>query len=218
MCFVAAFSSVQQQTQPKSQPQLQKTHPANPNAPQTPPTDCSVHPAAAPQPASPGGAVGHRRGRRHPAAISKGDAGALPGVLVLHCQRVRWLEGGEAAWVGMVLLFGFGVCECGLVWVEGCWLKGVGRVSWAAHQFQCTHTPQPTPQAATRTPPIAPTHPRTPPLPRSYEGTGRSLSLKLIQQLREQAAKPTAGGTGAGGSGAGLGRTFREVTLSEPIR
>ncbi|KIY97539.1 putative N-acetyltransferase 10 [Monoraphidium neglectum] len=57
-----------------------------------------------------------------------------------------------------------------------------------------------------------------------YEGTGRSLSLKLIQQLREQAAKPGAAGGGGGGSssggggGAGLGRTFREVTLSEPIR
>ncbi|GBF87381.1 N-acetyltransferase [Raphidocelis subcapitata] len=61
-----------------------------------------------------------------------------------------------------------------------------------------------------------------------YEGTGRSLSLKLIQQLREQAAKPPpaggagggggGGGAAGGGGGAGLGRTFREVTLSEPIR
>jgi hypothetical protein len=39
-----------------------------------------------------------------------------------------------------------------------------------------------------------------------YEGTGRSLSLKLIKQLKEQ------GSTGLGG------RTFREVTLTEPIR
>lgn len=39
-----------------------------------------------------------------------------------------------------------------------------------------------------------------------YEGTGRSLSLKLIDQLREQNAR---------GSG---GRALREVTLEEPIR
>lgn len=55
-----------------------------------------------------------------------------------------------------------------------------------------------------------------------YEGTGRSLSLKLIQQLREQAAKGGEGAGGgkggsAGGGGTG-GRSFREVTLSEPIR
>lgn len=52
-----------------------------------------------------------------------------------------------------------------------------------------------------------------------YEGTGRSLSLKLIQQLREQAAGggAKAAGGGAGGGGA-VGRTFREVTLDEPIR
>jgi N-acetyltransferase 10 len=46
-----------------------------------------------------------------------------------------------------------------------------------------------------------------------YEGTGRSLSLKLIQQLREQGAK-----LGAGDQGAGTARTFREVQLQEPIR
>lgn len=63
-----------------------------------------------------------------------------------------------------------------------------------------------------------------------YEGTGRSLSLKLIQQLREQAAggskggKPGAaaagGAAGAAAAGGGVvgGRTFREVTLEEPIR
>jgi N-acetyltransferase 10 len=53
-----------------------------------------------------------------------------------------------------------------------------------------------------------------------YEGTGRSLSLKLIQQLREQGAKlASGGGSGAeaGGPGAAM-RTFREVTLAEPIR
>lgn len=46
-----------------------------------------------------------------------------------------------------------------------------------------------------------------------YEGTGRSLSLKLIQQLREQGAK-----LGSGDAGAGTARTFREVQLQEPIR
>ncbi|GFR40676.1 hypothetical protein Agub_g1265, partial [Astrephomene gubernaculifera] len=71
-----------------------------------------------------------------------------------------------------------------------------------------------------------------------YEGTGRSLSLKLIQQLREQGAKIGGGGPpgaaagggsgegkeGAGGSGSGsgsggaVGRSFREVHLGEPIR
>jgi N-acetyltransferase 10 len=53
-----------------------------------------------------------------------------------------------------------------------------------------------------------------------YEGTGRSLSLKLIQQLREQGAKVAASApSGAGsGPGTGAGRTFREVTLTEPIR
>lgn len=42
-----------------------------------------------------------------------------------------------------------------------------------------------------------------------YEGTGRSLSLKLVGDLRRQsAAAATAGG----------GRTLRELTLDEPIR
>lgn len=40
----------------------------------------------------------------------------------------------------------------------------------------------------------------------SYEGTGRSLSLKLMEDLRRQS------GCGTGG------RTFREVSLEEPIR
>ncbi|KAI9783462.1 MAG: killer toxin resistant protein [Peltula sp. TS41687] len=67
-----------------------------------------------------------------------------------------------------------------------------------------------------------------------YEGTGRSLSLKLIQQLREQsrggskvnghedsevvdrtAGKPTKSSGQGNYSG---GRTLREITLSEPIR
>lgn len=63
---------------------------------------------------------------------------------------------------------------------------------------------------------------------------GRSLSLKLLQQLREQGARVglPAGAAGAGsgkeggkevagaagGGGAGSGRTFREVHLGEPIR
>ncbi|CAI7807913.1 unnamed protein product [Closterium sp. NIES-53] len=62
-----------------------------------------------------------------------------------------------------------------------------------------------------------------------YEGTGRSLSLKLIQQLREQSKGAAAAGAagaaatadGAGGSGGGGGvsvRVLREVELQEPIR
>ena len=66
-----------------------------------------------------------------------------------------------------------------------------------------------------------------------YEGTGRSLSLKLIQQLREQSrgvpklngagdaevadrssGKATTNGDGA----AARGRSLREITLTEPIR
>lgn len=39
-----------------------------------------------------------------------------------------------------------------------------------------------------------------------YEGTGRSLSLKLIQQLRDQSGKTQ------------MGRTLHEVVLEEPIR
>jgi N-acetyltransferase 10 len=66
-----------------------------------------------------------------------------------------------------------------------------------------------------------------------YEGTGRSLSLKLIKQLREQSrgtAKPVgaedaeitdrATGKAAKGieSNFSGGRSLREITLSEPIR
>ena len=53
-------------------------------------------------------------------------------------------------------------------------------------------------------------------MPCRYEGTGRSLSLKLIQQLRSEGAKLSSGQDGQGS--AGLGRTFREVQLQEPIR
>ncbi|XP_024376533.1 RNA cytidine acetyltransferase 1 isoform X2 [Physcomitrium patens] len=49
-----------------------------------------------------------------------------------------------------------------------------------------------------------------------YEGTGRSLSLKLIQQLREQSNKLQSNGSTDGGSVPG--RTFRELELAEPIR
>ena len=66
-----------------------------------------------------------------------------------------------------------------------------------------------------------------------YEGTGRSLSLKLIQQLREQsrggalpnghdegdvADRASGKGFKNGGSTYNSGRTLREVTLSEPVR
>ncbi|KAA6428370.1 MAG: N-acetyltransferase 10 [Trebouxia sp. A1-2] len=56
-----------------------------------------------------------------------------------------------------------------------------------------------------------------------YEGTGRSLSLKLIEQLRTEGAKLSSGqgkDAEAGGGGAlGVGgRRFREVQLQEPIR
>ncbi len=67
-----------------------------------------------------------------------------------------------------------------------------------------------------------------------YEGTGRALSLKLIQQLRAKSgggaaasadATKAAGATGAAAGGGGGdgdgglgGRSLHEVTLSEPIR
>jgi N-acetyltransferase 10 len=64
-----------------------------------------------------------------------------------------------------------------------------------------------------------------------YEGTGRSLSLKLIQQLREQSsgiAKSNGPDSGAADRTGKLmhdsttasagGRSLREITLSEPIR
>ncbi|PWN24956.1 DUF699-domain-containing protein, partial [Jaminaea rosea] len=47
-----------------------------------------------------------------------------------------------------------------------------------------------------------------------YEGTGRSLSLKLIEQLR-QGASGAAGSSGAGPSAL---RSLKELTLNEPIR
>ncbi|XP_044254594.1 RNA cytidine acetyltransferase [Tribolium madens] len=53
-----------------------------------------------------------------------------------------------------------------------------------------------------------------------YEGTGRSLSLKLLQQLRIQAV-PVGANTNAANkkdSGAATGRTLHEVALDESIR
>ena len=54
----------------------------------------------------------------------------------------------------------------------------------------------------------------------SYEGTGRSLSLKLIQQLREQNASlgTMASKTDTTPSAGVLGRTLHEVALNESIR
>ena len=64
-----------------------------------------------------------------------------------------------------------------------------------------------------------------------YEGTGRSLSLKLIQQLRDQSrggakvtngeeiADRSTGKSARDGSQVSMGgRSLREITLSEPIR
>jgi N-acetyltransferase 10 len=63
-----------------------------------------------------------------------------------------------------------------------------------------------------------------------YEGTGRSLSLKLIKQLRDQSRGGKTNGTTQvvdrstgkeardGGENAMAARSLREITLSEPIR
>ncbi len=53
-----------------------------------------------------------------------------------------------------------------------------------------------------------------------YEGTGRSLSLKLLQQLRANGAKLSSreGVREQQGGASATGRTFREVQLQEPIR
>eukprot|EP01132_Coremiostelium_polycephalum_P003792 gene3792-4718_t len=50
-----------------------------------------------------------------------------------------------------------------------------------------------------------------------YEGTGRSLSLKLIKQLREQSATSTSS-SNANASASVSGRVLRELELNEPIR
>eukprot|EP01094_Clydonella_sp_ATCC50884_P023743 TRINITY_DN576_c0_g1_i2.p1 TRINITY_DN576_c0_g1~~TRINITY_DN576_c0_g1_i2.p1 ORF type:complete len:1048 (+),score=416.78 TRINITY_DN576_c0_g1_i2:107-3250(+) len=49
-----------------------------------------------------------------------------------------------------------------------------------------------------------------------YEGTGRSLSLKLISQLREQTSG--VAGSATSGTKSATGRVLREVALQEPIR
>ncbi|KAA0148865.1 hypothetical protein FNF29_06339 [Cafeteria roenbergensis] len=53
-----------------------------------------------------------------------------------------------------------------------------------------------------------------------YEGTGRSLSLKLVKQLRQQAGSSRGSSASAAAAGsAGVGaRSLREVSLEEPIR
>ncbi|KAK6505469.1 N-acetyltransferase 10 [Arthrobotrys musiformis] len=50
-----------------------------------------------------------------------------------------------------------------------------------------------------------------------YEGTGRSLSLKLIQQLREQ-SRSSAKTDSAKDNGIPGGRQLQEIVLNEPIR
>eukprot|EP00122_Pirum_gemmata_P019468 Pgem_evm1s18238 len=57
-----------------------------------------------------------------------------------------------------------------------------------------------------------------------YEGTGRALSLKLIQQLRQKSNVSANGGEGEDSNNeskqtsSGGGRILREVALKEPIR
>ena len=54
-----------------------------------------------------------------------------------------------------------------------------------------------------------------------YEGTGRSLSLKLIQQLREQSTSlgsSLSSSANKGSSSTPLGRTLHEIALNESIR
>lgn len=51
-----------------------------------------------------------------------------------------------------------------------------------------------------------------------YEGTGRSLSLKLLQQLRQQAAGTIANNKGGPELTGFKGRTLHEISLEESIR
>ncbi|EPX74824.1 N-acetyltransferase Nat10 [Schizosaccharomyces octosporus yFS286] len=51
-----------------------------------------------------------------------------------------------------------------------------------------------------------------------YEGTGRSLSLKLLQQLREQSRIISANANTPVGNSSISGRTLKEISLDEPIR
>ena len=50
-----------------------------------------------------------------------------------------------------------------------------------------------------------------------YEGTGRSLSLKLIQQLRDQQSGKKSKDSNSNNDAVG-GRSLKEITLDEPIR
>lgn len=51
-----------------------------------------------------------------------------------------------------------------------------------------------------------------------YEGTGRSLSLKLLQQLRSRVVPVGTNPTTTNASGTSTGRTLKEITLEESIR
>uniref|UniRef100_A0A0G4FX21 RNA cytidine acetyltransferase n=1 Tax=Chromera velia CCMP2878 TaxID=1169474 RepID=A0A0G4FX21_9ALVE len=52
-----------------------------------------------------------------------------------------------------------------------------------------------------------------------YEGTGRALSLKLVKDLRQAAARVRPKGIGEEGYSAKMqGRSFKEIELQEPIR
>lgn len=93
--------------------------------------------------------------------------------------------------------------------------SGTLVLGWA---LALRHTP--VPRAPHFIPHPNPTTTPCTPAVNGYEGTGRSLSLKLIQQLRQQGAKLASGEgkAGADAGGAGGMRTFREVILGEPIR
>jgi N-acetyltransferase 10 len=51
-----------------------------------------------------------------------------------------------------------------------------------------------------------------------YEGTGRSLSLKLVKDLRRASSTTTTSAATGATVSSGGGRTLREITLEEPIR
>ena len=78
------------------------------------------------------------------------------------------------------------------------------------------HRPPPNRPHPTPSPPPL-THPPLSPTVNGYEGTGRSLSLKLISQLRDQYNASLTATTTATATATPT-RTFREVKLSTPIR
>lgn len=55
-----------------------------------------------------------------------------------------------------------------------------------------------------------------------YEGTGRSLSMKLVADMRKRSGRSGGGSSAANGAGAGAGsadnRLLKEITLRDPIR